>query len=158
MTRVIAAIIAIACADVITACSWFGGGSSSTGAESVFAVRPGQCFAAPTKVHAELSSLQRTPCAAPHGQEAYAVVPYLDAKHAGGSAYPGADALGAFADSACAQKFGGYVGVDYLDSRLFFTYLVPSPRSWEQGTDRNVICFITSTSGPSSQSAKGSKE
>jgi hypothetical protein len=62
-----------------------------------------------------------------------------------------------FAQGTCAQKFGSYVGVSYLDSSLFFTYLLPSPRSWEQANDRKVICFVTTAGGTITYSAKNSK-
>ena len=58
------------------------------------------------------------------------------------SAYPGDDVLETFAQGACAQRFAGYVGVDYLDSTLFFTYLLPSARSWEQ--DETATCSASS--------------
>jgi len=133
---------------------------------SVFAVRPGQCFVAPTSVKAQLSTLKVTPCSKPHTQEAYAVVKY-EAPGGGaslsstgialGSSYPGGDVLTTFAQGVCAQRYGPYVGVDYLDSKLFFTYLLPSARSWTQADDRNVICFVTTTGATLTSSVKGSK-
>jgi hypothetical protein len=124
----------------------------------VFTVRPHQCFAAPTAVHTELSSLQVTPCTSAHAEESYAVVPYVDSQNPGTTTYTGSDKLSKFAQSACAQRFTKYVGVNYLDSHLFFTYLLPSPRSWEQGVDRTIICFVTSVSGLRTASAEGSKD
>lgn len=124
----------------------------------MFTVRPGQCFTSPTSVHAELSNLSRTPCKRPHNQEAYAIVAYKAPDGTSASAYPGNDALAQFAQGACAQRFGNYVGVNYLDSKLYFTYLLPSPRSWEQADDRNVICFVTTAGGTLTSSVKGSKK
>jgi hypothetical protein len=144
----------------LTSCSWFGGGGSSTSSsESVFAVKPGQCFVAPSNVKAELSNLTRTPCTKPHTQESYASVTY-QASTAGAtsSAFPGNDVLSTFAQGACAQQYSTYVGVDYLDSKLFFTYLLPSPRSWEQDDDRKILCFVTTTGAKLTSSVKGSKE
>ncbi|GAB2460525.1 septum formation family protein [Jatrophihabitans fulvus] len=71
--------------------------------------------------------------------------------------YPGASVLKKFADGACAQAYGPYVGVDYLESDFFYTYLLPSARSWEQSGDRKVICFVTTTGGTLKSSVKGSK-
>ena len=62
-----------------------------------------------------------------------------------------------FADGSCAAEFAAYVGVDYRDSSLFFTYLLPSARSWEQGDDRAVTCFITTTGAPLSESVRDSQ-
>ena len=77
---------------------------------------------------------------------------------AAGGAYPGGDALDKFAKGACAQRFTAYVGVDYLDSKLFFTYLLPSARSWEQDNDRTILCFVTTTGGTLTASVKGSRK
>jgi len=125
---------------------------------SVFTARPGQCFVSPTTVHAELSKISRTPCSSKHNQEAYATVGYVPADGSKAtSTYPGSDLLTKFAQGACAQRFATYVGVDYLDSSLYFTYLLPSPRSW-QADDRNVICFVTTAGGTLDSSVKGSKK
>lgn len=147
----------------LAGCGWFGGGGGDNGnaTESVFDVKPGQCFVAPKTVKAELSQLTRVPCDKPHSQEAYAVVRYQPNKEsssASSGAFPGSDVLSAFAQGACAQRFASYVGIDYRDSKLFFTYLLPSARSWESDDDRNVLCFITTTGKKVSSSVKGSKQ
>lgn len=143
---------------LLAGCSWF---SSDTGPKptsvSVFSVQPGQCFATPTEIKAELSDLASVPCDQPHRQEAYAVVPYSAPAGVDASVYPGESALTSFAQGACAQQFTGYVGVSYLDSSLFFTYLLPSARSWEQGDDRSVTCFVLSTGAELTRSVKGTK-
>jgi hypothetical protein len=133
---------------------------------SVFAVQPGQCFTAPSSVKVQLSTLTKTPCSKPHTQESYAIVAYQPSSEATNSStdaaltapYPGDDVLSKFAQGVCAQRYGSYVGVDFLDSRLFFTYLLPSARSWEQEDDRNVICFVTTTGSTLTSSVKGSKQ
>ncbi len=123
-------------------------------------MQPGQCFNAPKSVKAELSSLSKVACSTAHTQEAYAVVAYPNSGtgSAAPGAYPGGDALDKFAKGACAQRFTKYVGVDYLDSSLFYTYLLPSARSWEQDNDRNVLCFVTTTGGKLTASVKGSRK
>ena len=139
------------------ACSSSGGGSST----SVFDIKPGECFVAPSQIKAELSDLSQVPCTKAHTQEAYALVAYRPPSGtASGSAaaYPGPDVLDKFAKGACAQHFTAYVGVDYLESKLFFTYLLPSARSWEQDNDQTVICFVTTTGGTLTTSVKGSKK
>jgi hypothetical protein len=155
--RVASAVLALAAGLVPAACS--SSGSSST---SVFDVKPGQCFVAPSEVKAELSDLAQVPCTKPHTQESYALVTYQAAGGSGASAdagtYPGPDVLDKFAKGACAQHFTAYVGVDYLQSKLYFTYLLPSARSWEQDNDRTVICFVTTTGGTMTTSVKGSKK
>lgn len=140
---------------VLSGCSLFGGGGDAS-ATSVFEVKPGMCFAAPGAVKAEISEVEELPCDEPHAQEAYARVAYTPPS---GSAdtFPGQDTLSGFADGACASRFKAYVGVDYLDSSLFFTYLLPSPRSWEQD-DRDVLCLVTTNGGPLKGTVKGTKK
>jgi hypothetical protein len=150
----------------LAGCSWFGGGSDNgKKAVSVFDVKPGQCFAAPGAVKAELSNLNKVPCTQAHTQESYAIVAYSGTTATSGAsgsaaagAYPGSDVLDKFAKGVCAQRFTAYVGVDYLESTLFFTYLLPSARSWEQDDDRNVLCFVTTTGGTLKTSVKGSRK
>lgn len=154
-------LLATAGALALASCS----SSNGSGSESVFSVKPGQCFTTPTTVKAELSSLQRVSCTTPHTQEAYASVAFQPSAAAvasgaptGDSAFPGADVLTAFAKGACAQRFGSYVGIDYLDSSLFFTYLLPSARSWEQDDDHTVLCFVTTTGGTLNASVRNSRK
>ena len=112
----------------------------------------GDCVVTPDEVQAELTDVTTVPCEAEHHMEVYAQVPEaLDAPEA----YPGADALSAFADGACAERFAEYVGVDYRDSDLFFTYLLPSTRGWSEG-DTTVTCLVTTTGGTLTASVAGS--
>lgn len=145
---------------LLTSCSWvqglFGSEQPDKGVPvSVFDVAVGDCFLAPGDVKAELSSLQRVPCEVPHQQEAYAILPYQAADAS--DAYPGNDALDTFAKGACAQAFTDYVGINYPDSSLWMTYLLPSARGWQQGDDRSVLCFVTTTGQALAKSVKGSK-
>jgi hypothetical protein len=158
-------VAAVLCAVLsLAGCSLFGGGSSDgQTSTSVFDVQPGECFVAPKDVKAELADLSQVPCTQPHTQEAYAKVTYLAAGAVsssaapGGDAFPGGDVLDKFAKGACAQRYRSYVGVDYLDSKYFFTYLLPSARSWEQSDDREILCFVTTTGGTLKTSVKGSR-
>jgi hypothetical protein len=110
------------------------------------------------KVEAELSSLNQVGCSEPHALESYAKVPYEPPQGQDeGDAYPGNQLLRSFAQGACAQEFADYVGVDYRDSDLFFTFLLPSARGWEQASDRSVWCFVTSPAAPLTQSARNAK-
>lgn len=139
-------------------CSWFSSDPTPKPTSvSVFSVVPGQCFAAPPEITAELSELSQVPCDQPHRREAYAVVPYTAPEGVDASVYPGEATLTSFAQGACAQQFTGYVGVSYQDSAYFFTYLLPSARSWEQGEDRSVTCFVISTGAELTKSVKDSR-
>lgn len=124
---------------------------------SSFKLKVGDCVVPPSEIKAELSSVRVVSCGTRHTQEAYALVDYAATGGASpASVYPGDDALKKFADGACAQRYEGYVGVAYADSALFFTYLLPSARGWQNG-DRSVVCFVTTTGGPLTKSVKGSK-
>lgn len=120
---------------------------------SVFDVAVGDCFRAPQDIEQELTELSRVDCAEPHEQELYALAAYDE----DATDFPGAEALKAFADGRCAQEFEEYVGVDYRDSTLFFTYLVPSPRSWDRDADRTTLCFVTTTGELLTASVAGSE-
>ena len=135
---------------LLTGCAWFGGdGTSST---PVLELAVGDCVVTPQDVQAELTDVSTVPCDATHQMEVYALVP--DAL-GGPDAYPGADALTELADGACAERFAEYVGVDYRDSDLFFTYLLPSTRGWSEG-DTTVTCLVTTTGEPLTASVAGS--
>ena len=136
-----------------------GCGHATTGGHDVpvLEVKAGQCVVPPAKVALELSQVRIVACTERHTQEAYASVKYTSPANAPtGDLYPGADALKKFADGGCAQRYEGYVGVSYSNSSLFFTYLLPSARSWQVG-DRSVTCFITTTGQSLTKSVKGSK-
>jgi len=117
-------------AGALAGCGVLGGGGKSS--VSVFDIRPGQCFNPPGTIKAELSKLSTVACNQPHTEESYAQVAFTNPDGSQASAYPGDALLKTFADGACAQRYTGYVGRDYLDSSYFFTYLLPSARGWEQ--------------------------
>jgi len=107
-------------------------------------VAVGDCLRAPAEVTAEVETVERVACTEPHEQEAYAIVPVVDEQGASIDTFPGDAWLKSFSDGACATEFEGYVGVDYRDSDLFFTYLQPNARGWGEG-DREVLCLVTTT-------------
>jgi len=140
----------------ISGCSFLGiGGDDDSKGVSVFDAKVGQCFAMPSEVKTQISKIEQVDCAKPHYSELYAKVDYKTED--GSKDYPGDDAIDQFAEGACAEAFQSYVGVSYLDSSLYDTYLAPSARSW-QDADRTVLCFITDAGTPITGSVKGSKK
>lgn len=136
----------VCAAAALAGCSSFD--RDGTDQVSVFDLAPGDCIRAPEDVTVELTDLAQVSCDQPHELEVYAGVEYPESTAAtadAGSTFPGDAALKDFADGTCAEEFAAYVGVDYRDSRLYFTYLVPSARSWEAEDDRSVICLVTTT-------------
>jgi hypothetical protein len=131
------------------------GGSSKSASvpghdESVFHMKVGQCVIPPTDIKVEVTGVKVVSCKSPHTQEVFAVL-----KDPGGDVYPGSDKVTKFADGECLQQFQPYVGDDYRDSSLFYTYLLPSVRSWAAG-DRTVVCLVTTTGQKLTASVKGS--
>ena len=151
-----AAGLLLACA--LVACSGGGGakrvnGEITKGGDLDAAkLQPGDCMLAPTKVSANVTTVHVVPCKDAHPMEAYALVVYDK-----GDAYPGDKELGRFADGACLEHYSDYVGSDYQDSTLYYTYLLPSARSWQDNKDRTIICVITTTGDQLSSSVKGSQ-
>lgn len=140
----------------LSGCSFFGNQKQAR-TVPVLSVRPGECLVAPKAIVAEIKDLSVVPCTQPHQQEVYALQAYpLPAGSEKSAAYPGEAVLKSFADGACLGAFSSYVGSDYRDSSLFFTYLLPSARGWQAGEDRNVTCVITTTGGTRTSSVKGS--
>lgn len=143
------AAVILASLVMLTSCS---SSKQSHGVQdSVFHLKPGDCVVTPTAVKAQLSNLTVVPCREPHTKEVYALV-----SDKGGDVYPGVTTLQKYANGQCLQRFAGYVGVDYRDSSLFFTYLLPSVRSWAAG-DHTIDCIITTTGRKLTKSVKGSK-
>ena len=151
-----AGVLGVVVALAVSGCSWFGGDGTKSTSTSVFDVAVGDCFLAPEKITVQLTDLSKVDCATPHQQESYALPVYTDpGTDKTPTTFPGDAALKSFADGSCAQEFQDYVGVDYRDSSLFFTYLVPSARSWEQNEDHTVICFVTTTGQTLTSSVQG---
>lgn len=120
------------------------------GSNSVFSVKVGDCTNSDLSEAAD--KLDLVPCEKPHALEAYSIVVSTAAT------YPGADALQVFAEQSCIDKFFGYVGVELSQSILYYTYVYPSVTSWNNKSDRSVVCFIYKATEPLLiSSVKGSK-
>ncbi len=83
-----------------------------------------------------VESVDVVDCSEAHDFEVYA-----RPSHAASGDYPGADALFAWADQRCWEAFEPYVGVPFEESELYFTNLVPTDESWEQG-NRRATCML----------------
>jgi hypothetical protein len=113
-------------------------------------VKVGDCSNSNLSQTAE--KLDLVPCDKPHALEAYSIVAST------ATTYPGADALQVFAEQSCIDKFFDYVGVELSQSILYYTYVYPSVASWNNKSDRSVICFIYKATEPLlTKSVKGSK-
>jgi len=153
LKRTTCAILALT--FVISSC---GGGAQrnssgvvvKSGSNSVFSVKIGDCTNSDLSGTAE--KLNLVPCDKPHALEAYSIVAST------ATTYPGADALQIFAEQSCIDNFFGYVGVELSQSILYYTYVYPSVTSWNDKSDRSVVCFIYKATEPLLMSSvKGSK-
>jgi hypothetical protein len=151
---VAAAVLPLSGCGVVS--GWFEDDTPKPQAVSVLKVSVGQCFATPPQ-ETELTDLESLPCDVLHRQEAYALLDYQQPAGVQGDAYPGDALLTNYANAACAEAFEPYVGVSYLNSSLYFTFLIPSARGWQESGDRTVTCFITTTGEELSSSVKGTR-
>jgi hypothetical protein len=135
---------------------WLDDDTPEPQAVPVFKISVGQCFATPPQ-ESELTDLQSVPCDGPHRQEAYALLDYQQPAGVQGDAYPGDALLSNYANATCAESFESYVGVSYLNSSLYFTFLIPSARGWQESDDRTVVCFATTTGEELSSTVKGTR-
>lgn len=153
--RALRALVGVAVVGVAgaacSACSLFGGGTAGAHQESVFHLTVGQCLVPPKKVQADLTSIEVVDCTTKHTQQVYALVQ----DHAG-STYPTPTKLDDFANASCLDRFASYDGIPYQRSKLYFTYLLPSVRSWADG-DRTVVCVAETVGRPLTKSIKGAK-
>jgi hypothetical protein len=145
------AAVLVLVAVVVSGCSVSSSKPSAGVNVSVFHLKEGDCLVPPTTVKAELSTVKVVSCREPHTQEVFALV-----TDPGGDDYPGASKLESFANGNCLQHYQAYVGIAYQDSSLFYTYLLPSVRSWS-ANDRTIVCVITTTGQKLTSSVRGSK-
>jgi hypothetical protein len=159
----LAGLIIVACSDD-SAQRDDDGSISEPGDVSVFDLRIGDCVETGEELEVDVASLRGVPCAQTHTHEVFGVVDLEsvasddDDRFADGAAYPGEGPLEDEAKRVCVDEFASYVGVDYADSSLFFTYLVPSVRSWQEDDDRDVVCLAMRSGEPMQGSVRGSEE
>jgi hypothetical protein len=111
----------------------------TAGKLSVLDLEIGDCFVPPDDLGTELVDVEGVPCSEPHQHEVFAVAAWTD-----GELRPDDRDFGVFADTRCLAAFRDYTGVDYLESPLVLTYLLPSIRSWNEVGDREVVCVARS--------------
>ena len=109
--------------------------------QSVFDLEVGRCLNLPPGVPqgGEIADVEPVGCDVPHDAEIYAIV---DHPAQPGAPFPGEEALRAFSDEECVERFEAYVGVDYAISTIFSTGLTPSAESWADDGVRDVVCLL----------------
>ena len=122
---------------------------------SVFELLPGDCMTPPERVATSVGEVRVVPCDEPHTQEVFALLEFGPLEE-GADDFPGDDRVEAFAQATCIEPFVDYVGIDYVDSSLFITYLLPTVRSWTEEADREVVCIAQTAGEPLEESVEGS--
>lgn len=64
-----------------------------------------------------------------------------------GDEFPGEEALYEQAAEECIPGFEDFVGSDFMESELDVDPLLPSPDSWDQANDREVLCIAFAMDG-----------
>lgn len=105
------------------------------GTVNAFQIQVGDCFDDSGSLD-DISDLPGVPCSEPHDNEAYAVFDVAI------SSYPEGDGMGDLAYENCMQRFAAFVGKDYESSSLEVFTMFPSPESWNQQHDREVVCAV----------------
>ena len=143
MKRIMCAMFALS--FVMSSC-----GNGAQGDSSGVLVKVGDC--SNSNLSQIVDKVDLVPCDKPHSLEAYSIIAST------ATTYPGAEALQVFADQSCIDKFFDYVGVELSQSILYYTYVYPSVTSWNNKSDRSVVCFIYKATEPLlTKSVKGSK-
>lgn len=119
----------------------------------------GTCLVVDDEVAEQVSSLPEVPCEEEHTHEIYAVVDFAAPATAGTTVpaidldYPGEEALTEFAEKTCHREFRTYVGIEAIDSRLFYSWMIPTLDGWNTADDRAVVCVV---GDPASGTMQGS--
>ncbi len=100
-------------------------------------VQVGQCLQVTEALDSEVASLPVIDCAQEHTHEIFAAI-----EDTTDDVFPGATKLEAFSETACYGEFEGYVGINWLDSSLFITWIYPSLTSWNDEDDREILCVL----------------
>ncbi|WP_136518048.1 septum formation family protein [Cellulomonas telluris] len=115
------------------------GGEVTASAEAdVFTLQVGDCLNYMDQSEADqISSLPTVPCSEPHDSEIYAEMTITEDQ------LPTVETL---ADAFCLEQFTTFVGMSYDESALYYSYLVPSELSFDQGDDV-VQCLVVQQEG-----------
>lgn len=107
--------------------------SVACGSGNVFELKVGQCFDDPENMEV-VSDVEIVDCDEAHDNEVYALfdMPSGD--------FPGVSVVEEAALEGCYDAFEPYVGIDYASSVLDFSWLSPTPDSWENG-DYEIVCI-----------------
>lgn len=110
------------------------GAITDGGTLQVSDLQVGDCFN--TETAEEIGDVDAVPCGEPHTYELFHEFTLTDS-----GAFPTESAFRDEIDAACMPAFNEYVGIDYLDSELFYSALTPTEAGWEDG-DHEAQCIV----------------
>ena len=96
-------------------------------------LRVGDCFDLKDPEAVEVSEVEAKPCTDAHEYELFHVASMPDGE------FPSDAAVDTFVEAECVTAFSQYVGMDYAQSALYFSWFAPSTETWSDG-DRDVQC------------------
>lgn len=100
-----------------------------------------RCLLFEDDVGAQVTKFPWIACNLPHTHEVFEVTPFLESPtEVIPDVYPGFDSLESFAQRACLEAFEPYVGISAFDSKLFYSWLIPSLASWNDFEDYEIVC------------------
>ena len=110
-----------------------------SGGLGALSIQIGDCVNLPDSEYVE--SLEALPCADAHDAEAFEAFDMRDGD------FPGDDAVQEAAINGCYEAFEPFVGVAYEDSELGMYWLYPTPETWDESADREILCRLTAYGG-----------
>ncbi|HET6744548.1 MAG TPA: septum formation family protein [Candidatus Limnocylindria bacterium] len=96
-------------------------------------LRVGDCFDLKDPDAVEVAEVEAKPCTNPHEYELFHVANMPDGE------FPADPVVTTFVEAECVTAFSQYVGIDYQQSALYFSWFAPSDETWSDG-DRAVQC------------------
>ena len=107
----------------------------------IFSLKVGDCLTEEALTGGETQTAPVVPCDEPHPYEVYHEFELEDGE------YPGTDAIYDVAVEGCEAVFNTFVGIDWSESTLDYTWFEPTQQSWEQANDRLIQCIIGDSAG-----------
>lgn len=110
-----------------------------SGGLGALSIRIGDCVNLPDSEYVQ--SLEALPCAEPHDAEAFEAFDMADGP------FPGEQAVQDAAIAGCYDAFEPFVGEAYETSTLGMYWLYPTPDTWDEYDDREILCLVTDYEG-----------
>jgi hypothetical protein len=108
---------------------------ASACSSEVFSLEVGECFQDVAAGETEVENVETVDCDEPHDNEVFHTFELE------GDEFPDdATLLGAIEDECLDPVFEDYFGAPYETSEIEVLPITPTPESWEQADDREVVC------------------